>query len=310
MGRQVGLGCIDYCADGELRMVVFRRSKLSRASIISVTLLLCALSGCHSHQAAVKSSTTSHPQYSATKDGHYRVRKGDTLHAIAFKYGVDWRDIASLNHIPAPYLIYPDQQLRLPAESKATASANSKATAPVEKSRVSPSASTPVSSSEGSTTTTGLKTPRASTTADAASSAQPAPREPAPTGTGTTQSSAWQWPTNGRIISNFKADDPARNGIDISGEEGQDITASAAGEVVYSGNGLISYGELIIIKHNDRMLSAYAHNRTRLVSEGQKVESGAKIAEMGRNGRNQALLHFEIRVDGAPKDPLKYLPSR
>jgi lipoprotein NlpD len=120
----------------------------------------------------------------------------------------------------------------------------------------------------------------------------------------------WIWPTEGRLLSRFRANDPARKGIDISGRPGQPVVASAAGQVVYSGSGLIGYGELIIIKHSDRMLSAYAHNRKRLVSEGQQVTAGSKIAEMGTNDRNQALLHFEIRVNGTPEDPLKYLPRR
>jgi lipoprotein NlpD len=118
------------------------------------------------------------------------------------------------------------------------------------------------------------------------------------------------WPTNGRVISNFKPNDPARNGIEIAGEEGQPIVATAAGEVVYSGNGLIGYGELIIIKHSDRMLSAYAHNRQRLVAEGDRVSAGRKIAEMGRDERNKPVLHFEIRVNGNPGNPLNYLPPR
>jgi lipoprotein NlpD len=120
----------------------------------------------------------------------------------------------------------------------------------------------------------------------------------------------WLWPTEGRLLSSFKADDPSRNGIEIGGREGQPIKAAAPGEVVYSGNGLIGYGELIIVKHSDRMLSAYAHNRKRLVSEGQTVAAGELLAEMGRDERNQALLHFEVRVNGAPQDPMKYLPKR
>jgi lipoprotein NlpD len=96
--------------------------------------------------------------------------------------------------------------------------------------------------------------------------------------------------------------------MDIGGKEGQAIIATAGGEVVYSGSGLIGYGELIIIKHNESLLSAYAHNRKRLVSEGQKVKAGERIAEMGRNDRNQAMLHFEIRLNGNPQDPRRYLP--
>jgi lipoprotein NlpD len=122
--------------------------------------------------------------------------------------------------------------------------------------------------------------------------------------------SRWLWPTDGRLISSFKANDPARKGIDIGGKPGQAVVASADGQVVYSGSGLLGYGELIIIKHSDRMLSAYAHNSKRLVSEGQQVTAGNRIAEMGTNDRNQAELHFEIRVNGSPQDPLKYLPQR
>ena len=118
------------------------------------------------------------------------------------------------------------------------------------------------------------------------------------------------WPVEGRIISNFKPNDPARKGIDIGGKEGQPVIASASGEVVYSGSGLIGYGELIIIKHSEQLLSAYAHNRKRLVNEGQKVSGGDRIAEMGKNDRSQAMLHFEIRLNGTPKDPLNYLPKR
>jgi lipoprotein NlpD len=112
------------------------------------------------------------------------------------------------------------------------------------------------------------------------------------------------------MVSSFKANDPSRNGIEISGREGQPIISAAAGEVVYSGNGLIGYGELIIIKHSDRMLSAYAHNRKRLVSEGDQVGAGVKIAEMGRDDRNKPLLHFEIRINGNPGNPMNYLPPR
>ena len=112
------------------------------------------------------------------------------------------------------------------------------------------------------------------------------------------------------MLSRFQADDPARKGIQIGGNEGQPVLATAAGEVVYSGSGLIGFGELIIVKHSDRMLSAYAHNRRRLVVEGQRVAAGEQLAEMGRNDRNQPMLHFEIRVNGAPQDPLQYLPGR
>ncbi len=224
--------------------------------------------------------------YEVTPDGYYRVRKGDTLHAIAFNFGLDWRDIAAWNGIRSPYTIYPDQKLKLsgPARSAAT-------TAPA---RPSGTAST-------------RENPAPST-----ATRQPAPA-PAPSRSKTPASSdpgAWSWPTDGRIVSRYRANDPARNGIEIGGKEGQSVRAAAAGEVVYSGSGLIGYGELIIVKHSERYLSAYAHNRKRLVKEGQRVKAGERIAEMGRNDRNKAILHFEIRLNGSPRDPLDYLPRR
>jgi lipoprotein NlpD len=120
----------------------------------------------------------------------------------------------------------------------------------------------------------------------------------------------WLWPTDGQVITRFSPGDPARKGIDIAGRAGQDVTASAAGDVVYSGNGLIGFGELIIIKHSDSMLTAYAHNRRRLVQEGERVAAGSRIAEMGQNDQERTMLHFELRMDGKPVDPLKYLPPR
>lgn len=112
------------------------------------------------------------------------------------------------------------------------------------------------------------------------------------------------------MLRTFKAGDPARNGIDIRGDEGATVRAAGGGEVVYSGNGLIGYGELVIVKHDERMLSAYAHNRRRLVAEGDQVSQGQKIAEVGRNDRSETVLHFEIRRDGKPVDPLQLLPRR
>jgi lipoprotein NlpD len=291
--------------------------------------------------------------YRGTPDGYYRVRSGDNLSTVAFRYGLDWRDIARLNNIPAPYIIYPDQELRL-TENIPDAGPGSSGTGPAEGSSQVQVTAMP---SPGSSTTRSLETPRSSTmAADTSAETLPrpasAPSEVAPasstdtgaspevsapvasanvagtleTGTAAvvgaqTPSGAayatpandparWLWPTGGRLISRFQANDPARKGIDIGGKVGQPIVASANGQVVYSGNGLLGYGELIIVKHSDRMLSAYAHNSKRLVSEGQQVGAGDQIAEMGTNDRNQAELHFEIRANGSPQDPLKYLPQR
>lgn len=267
-----------------------------------VALLACFLSACRTNPAPAEERTTGRTHYQATKDGHYRVRKGDSLHAIAFNYGLDWRDIAGWNHIRAPYLIYPDQELRLTPPRHYTSSAAKSGNQPLParsgKQAAPPRAASSKGSSQRSTTTTALKTPQAST------------KSSPPRSSISGDPSTWMWPTSGRITSNYKANDGSRNGISISGKEGQPIIAAAPGEVVYSGSGLIAYGELIIIKHSDRFLSAYAHNRKRLVAEGQQVKAGTKIAEMGRNDRNQVLLHFEIRVNGDPRNPLNYLPRR
>jgi len=274
---------------------------LIRGTLVLVILLANLLSACGYNPASVEERSTHRTSYKLTKDGHYRVRKGDSLHAIAFDFGLDWRDIANWNHIGSPYTIYPDQELRLSPPRRSASSAKSGASASSSRSANEPAPSSGTAQQpgrQGTATITPLKTPQATTTSKPSNNSA------------TSDPSGWLWPTNGRIISNFKANDPSRNGIDIGGKEGQAIVASAGGEVVYSGSGLIGYGELIIIKHSDRLLSAYAHNRKRLVSEGQKVKAGKQIAEMGRNDRNQAILHFEIRVKGTPNDPLRYLPKR
>jgi lipoprotein NlpD len=120
----------------------------------------------------------------------------------------------------------------------------------------------------------------------------------------------WSWPTDGQVESTFSASDPARKGIKVAGTAGQPIRSAEAGNVVYSGSGLIGYGRLIIIKHNDKYLSAYGHNRKLLVKEGDRVTKGERIAEMGVSNTGHAVLHFEIRRDGEPVDPLRLLPRK
>ena len=132
-----------------------------------------------------------------------------------------------------------------------------------------------------------------------------APPRPMPPITGGPR---WQWPTRGAIVGRFVPGDQTRQGIDIAGQSGQRVDAAADGVVVYSGAGLVGYGELVIVKHNDEWLSAYAHNRRRLVAEGTKVRAGDAIAEMGRSGAIRDMLHFEIRRNGKPVDPLQLLP--
>ena len=272
-----------------------RRPGFGALLIAGMALLLGA---CASKPPAPVVERSTLPRAELPVDGLHRVSRGDTLHGIAFKYGLDYRDIAAWNGIRAPYTIYPDQVVRLqppPAGSVRTASvpARSATTRPAPADqhcrRTPPATAGPVSQ----------QTP---------ARAEPAPK-PVASQAATASAGAWQWPVQGRVLRSFKAGDPTRNGIDIVGQEGQPVRASAAGEVVYSGNGLIGYGELIIIKHDERMLSAYAHNRRRLVAEGERISQGQQLAELGRNDRNEQVLHFEIRRDGKPVNPLDYLPK-
>lgn len=260
--------------------------------------LFLVLSACSSRPPApVVERSTGPVKAGIPPDGLHRVRTGDSLHAIAFRYGLDYRDIADWNGIRAPYVIYPDQALRLkPPPSRPTAS-SSGTRAPAT---TMPAGPEPRSSSRDNTSQVTRKPP-ASKPPSAARSAQSA---------STGDPSVWRWPVDGRLLRTFKAGDPSRNGIDIVGSEGQPVHAAAAGTVVYSGSGLIGFGELIIIKHSDRMLSAYAHNRRRLVAEGELISQGQKISELGRNDRNEQILHFEIRVKGTPVNPLNYLPKQ
>lgn len=192
--------------------------------------------------------------------GRYTVRRGDTLYFIAWRYRLDFRVLATWNHIRPPYTIYPGQRLRLRAP----------AARPGRRAR-------------------GRRAPR--------------PRH-------SVRAPSWHWPTAGRVIETFRRGDPGRRGLDIRGRLGQPVRAAAAGRVVYSGSGLPGYGQLIIIKHNDNYLSAYGYNRRLLVREGQRVRAGQRIAEMGAVGGEGPVLHFEIRRDGRPVDPLRLLPRR
>lgn len=244
-------------------------------------LLVASLSACGT-ATVVKpsgggsaSSTSTTPRVSVAKPGQTAVvRRGDTLFGIARINNITPRDLAAWNGLSEPYTIYPGQALRLYPGG----------------------ASTPGRpSSTGGTTTT---VPR------------PATPPPAATAAPVNSGIAWRWPAEGALVGNFVAGEATKQGVDIAGSSGQAVRAAGPGVVVYSGAGLVGYGELIIIKHNDQWLSAYGHNRKRLVNEGQNVKAGDQIAEMGRTGTSRDMLHFEIRYNGKPVDPLIYLPKK
>lgn len=253
--------------------------------------------------AVAASKTSSRPAAQPMAGRTHRVVRGDTLYGIAFRHGLDYRDLARWNAIAPPYTIYPGQRLRLGAEPAARVSA---APAPSATTRASAPAAPPVRN-------TAPAAPAATPAAVpvVASAPKPVAAAPAPASVPPSSGSvAWRWPTSGQIIGKFVAGEPTRQGINIAGSAGQPVVAAAAGEVVYSGSGLIGYGELIIIRHSDTFLSAYGHNRKRLVAEGEKVSAGQQVAEMGRSGASRDMLHFEIRRNGKPIDPLPLLPAR
>ena len=225
---------------------------------------------------------SSQPKYGAMAV----VRPGQTVYRIATENGITALDLALWNDIPPPYTIHPGQSLRLyPRDGHE----------PVTKVTASASAAPPVK--PGTTFTPPTAKPVAATSP-----------KPAPTSSSNTLE--WRWPADGVVVSGFAAGDPTRQGVDIAGKAGQPVRAAADGVVVYSGSGLVGYGELVIVKHNDQWLSAYGHNRARMVNEGALVKAGQQIAEMGRSGATRDMLHFEIRYNGKPVDPQTYLPIR
>jgi lipoprotein NlpD len=255
--------------------------------------------------------------------GFHRVRRGDTLYSIAFRNGLDYRDIAAWNDIAPPYTIRVGEDLRLASPPGRTVSATPPRPAPRMEPRVASIAGVPKPAPFQPVPSTDAATP--ATPPSAASSAGSSPRvvaAPAPTAMPprppdeavaertASGEPAWRWPANGKLVATFAAGDPVRQGIDIAGNAGDPVRAASGGTVVYSGNGLLGYGELIIIKHDSTWLSAYGHNRKRLVTEGQRVAAGEVIAEMGASSASRNALHFEVRRKGKPVDPLDHLPRR
>ncbi|WP_370278605.1 peptidoglycan DD-metalloendopeptidase family protein [Pontibacterium sp.] len=237
---------------------------------------------------------------SVSSSSVYVVRKGDTLYSIAFRHGLSYRTVARLNNISGDYQIYPGQRLVLkPSAQKIVrdSSAHSKSTS-ANSSTVSKSAKKPVKKPTSPPKTVEKRT---NSTASANTSKK-------------TASAAgrirWQWPSKGRLIASFKTKGQVNKGVNLAGRKGDPVFAAASGTVVYAGNGLLGYGNLIIIDHNQNFLSAYAHNSRVLVKESDKVTVGDKIAEMGRSGAERVMLHFEIRRDGVPVNPLRYLPKK
>ena len=302
-----------------------KHTALRTAWVLSLSLMLCLLAACTSRSltsAPVESrgtarsstpATSSAPATSASasrvappvrpmavlpgaenegKPGYYTVKPGDTLIRIGLDSGQNWRDINRWNNIDNPNQIEVGQVLRVspPAGDVAV--------------------TRPVANPPSTAVSTPLPAQGQAAAKPAAASPAPSPvtQAQAPASAGGEEEIAWLWPAQGTPIAGF--DEVKNKGIDIAGNAGEPVLASADGRVVYAGAGLRGYGNLVILKHNNTYLTAYAHNQNLLVKEDQSVRKGQKIAEMGNSDADRVKLHFEIRRQGKPVDPIKYLPAR
>ena len=301
------------------------------AGVITSVAFALALAGCASKTPAPVVGRNGQPTSQQAADS-YTVKAGDTLYSIAREHGMDHRELIALNGIENPNQISVGRVLKIRSASSAATGSDATVVAPVTSDTVTvqpigdvPAAgqtSTPVGSADQ------LKRgPKAgkepySEQALAAAQGQDASRvvetpvtkpeskpeeKPAAAAAGA-DDVPWIWPSSGKLIGTYSEN--GSKGVDIAGKTGDPVVAAGDGKVVYSGTGLRGYGKLVIVKHNATYLSAYAHNSNILVKEGQSVSRGQKIAEMGNSDADQVKLHFEVRRQGKPVDPMKYLPPR
>jgi len=217
---------------------------------------------------------------------YHVVEPGETLYSVGWLYGYDYQEMAQWNHISPPYNIQVGQRLRVAPYGSGGAP--------------------PVVAQTGQITDR-----KPAVNQPAKNVGQPQVPEKASAQTHSAVSAkriTWQWPTKGKVV-NYFSSSQLNKGIDIAGNSGQPVYAAAAGKIVYAGDGLVGYGKLIIIHHSSEYLSAYAHNDKVLVAEGQQVKQGEMVARMGDTGADRVMLHFQIRREGKPVNPLRYLPT-
>ena len=304
-----------------------------QTKIVTKTVSDCTNSGAIN---VPRNPNTNAPDYSQIQKGSYKgntykVNKGDTMFLIAYLTGMDVKDLASMNNMKEPYSLSVGQTLKISncSTKTITTTVPVKTTAPAAPAEPEvtyiPGANGTQIGSDGTVigpiksgvgngepskpvfTNNTPSTPVTTTTQVETTNNTPVNANVvAPVASNI----AWQWPTQGNVIQGFSNTDGGNKGVDISGSRGQAVKAAANGRVVYAGNALRGYGNLIIIKHNDDFLSAYAHNDKILVSDQQEVKAGQEIAKMGSTGTNAVKLHFEIRYKGKSVDPVRYLPRR
>jgi lipoprotein NlpD len=244
-------------------------------ALIIISLLLSSLTACTGFVSVEQKFNP----VNEDRNTHI-VQPSETLFALAWRYGWDYKALASANNISYPYTIYPGQKLRIRHSKYASSASRSSDSKSLTKNKSTKSSHGPTAYKNS-------------------------PQTPKPVVSN--GSLDWSWPAKGEVIAKFSTKAPTNKGIDISGSLGESVFAAAAGSVVYAGSGLLGYGNLVIIKHDDQFLSAYAHNKELLVKENQNVKAGQTIAEIGSSGTDKVKLHFEIRHKGKPVDPLKYL---
>ncbi len=268
-----------------------RASKQSGRRLLLVVLLaLTALvSGCNT-PALYQDDIYNPPVYW----GRHVVKPGETLYSIAWRYGRDYRELGSANGIKPPWHLKAGQVLRLDLRGTVTSGRQTKA----------------VASKAPPTRTARAPAPTAKTAPKPTVTRAPDKAAPLASQNQTVARVNWRWPHVGTVIAGYSSSGKVNKGIDIAGKAGDAVRAAASGNVVYAGNGLLGYGNLIIVNHNEHYLSAYAHNRKILVQEGEDVKAGQVIAELGSSGAERPMLHFEIRKNGNPVDPAHYLPRR
>ncbi|WKE66455.1 peptidoglycan DD-metalloendopeptidase family protein [Gallaecimonas kandeliae] len=256
------------------------------------SLLVLLLSACTADRPAPVISLSSNSpvvpvvDYEPIKGSRYRVHKGDTLYAIAFRAGWDYRELASRNHLRPPFTIYPGQIIKLSSVPTRVESKTVRPRQKIGEKTIAKAEASQYSQNKGVFVNKNV------------------------TSTSGSQDYAWQWPTQGPVLLGFSANQNGNKGLDIGGDRGDSVVAAAPGKVVYAGSALRGYGKLIIIKHDDQYLSAYAHNAELLVKEQQWVKAGQLIARKGDSGSNGVKLHFEIRRRGEAINPLLKLPKR
>lgn len=259
----------------------FRKQMFQTATYVAIIAICVVMTGCLSSREFISTEEKFSESKKAT--GFHIVEKGDTLFSIAWTYGWDYHELANTNSIAKPYIIYAGQKIDI---------ANPPA---VKKSAIVTSA--------GKTSK-----PKAKQEKPAKHTAKTSLNTPINPSLSTRK--GWNWPAKGKVIGRFTTKNPQNKGIDIVGKLGESVSAAAAGKVVYAGKGLRGYGNLVIIKHDAKFLSAYAHTSRILVREKEKIKAGQIIAEIGSTGTNRVKLHFEIRRNGRPVDPLQFLPKR